>query len=75
MRRIFGEFMRPSRLIEPTTYVDVVRLDGEGRRELVSMRWGLVPFFWKKSLKDVPAALNARAKNSPKHDSVAVHNS
>lgn len=26
------------------------------------MRWGLVPFFWKKPLKDVPATFNARAE-------------
>ena len=26
------------------------------------MRWGLVPFFWKKSLKEVPATFNARAE-------------
>jgi SOS response associated peptidase (SRAP) len=26
------------------------------------MRWGLVPFFWKKTPKDVPATFNARAE-------------
>ena len=26
------------------------------------MRWGLVPYFWKKSLKEVPATFNARAE-------------
>ena len=26
------------------------------------MRWGLVPFFWKKTLKEVPATFNARAE-------------
>ncbi len=40
----------------------MVRLDREGRRELVPMRWGLVPYFWKKSLKEVPATFNARAE-------------
>jgi putative SOS response-associated peptidase YedK len=40
----------------------VVRLNAEGQRELVSMRWGLVPFFWKKTLKDVPATFNARVE-------------
>jgi putative SOS response-associated peptidase YedK len=54
--------LRPHYNIAPTTNVDVVRLDREGRRELVSMRWGLVPFFWKKTLKDVPATFNARAE-------------
>ncbi len=54
--------LRPRYNIAPTTPVDVVRLDAEGRRELVSMRWGLVPFFWKKGLKEVPATFNARAE-------------
>jgi putative SOS response-associated peptidase YedK len=54
--------LRPRYNIAPTTGVDVVRLDAEGRRELLSMRWGLVPFFWKKSLKEVPATFNARAE-------------
>ena len=48
--------------IAPTTDIDVLRLDVEGRRELVRMRWGLVPFFWKKTLKEVPATFNARAE-------------
>lgn len=48
--------------IAPTTEVDVLRLDNEGRRELVRMRWGLVPFFWKRSLKEMPATFNARAE-------------
>lgn len=54
--------LRPRYNIAPTTDVDVVRLDVEGRRELVRMRWGLVPFFWKKPLKEVPATFNARAE-------------
>jgi putative SOS response-associated peptidase YedK len=54
--------LRPRYNIAPTTSVDVVRLNPEGQRELVSMRWGLVPFFWKKPLKDVPATFNARAE-------------
>jgi putative SOS response-associated peptidase YedK len=33
-----------------------------GKRELVSMRWGLVPYWWKKRAKDVPATFNARAE-------------
>lgn len=54
--------LRPRYNIAPTTSVDVVRLDAERRRELVSMRWGLVPFFCKKTLKEVPATFNARAE-------------
>jgi putative SOS response-associated peptidase YedK len=55
--------LRPHYNIAPTVNVDVVRLDQDGRRELVSMRWGLVPFFWKKTLKEVPATFNARAES------------
>jgi len=40
--------LRPRYNVAPTTNVDVIRLDREGHRELVSMRWGLVPYFWKK---------------------------
>ena len=54
--------LRPRYNIAPTTTIDVVRLDAEGRRELVRMRWGLVPFFWSKPLKQVPATFIARAK-------------
>src|ERR1700733_13078481 len=54
--------LRPRYNVAPTTNVDVIRLDREGQRELVSMRWGLVPYFWKKSLKEVPATFNARAE-------------
>ena len=62
--KVFGtpRNLRPHYNIAPTTIVDVIRLDREGRRELVSMRWGLVPYFWKKSLKEVPATFNARAE-------------
>jgi putative SOS response-associated peptidase YedK len=47
--------------IAPTTEVDVVRLGPDGP-ELVRMRWGLVPFFWSKSLRELPATFNARAE-------------
>jgi hypothetical protein len=29
----------------------------------VSMRWGLVPAWWKKSLKEIPATFDARAES------------
>jgi putative SOS response-associated peptidase YedK len=54
--------LRPHYNIAPTDKVDVVPLEREGRRELVSMRWGLVPYFWKKTLKEAPATFNARAE-------------
>jgi len=54
--------LRPRYNIAPTTTVDVVRLDREGRRELVPMRWSLVLMWWTKALKSVPATFNARAE-------------
>jgi putative SOS response-associated peptidase YedK len=33
--------------LSPATFQPVVRLDGEGVREAVVMRWGLVPY-WSK---------------------------
>jgi hypothetical protein len=48
--------------IAPTDPVDVVR-PGAGGTELVSMRWGFVPYWWKKPLKQLPATFNARAES------------
>jgi putative SOS response-associated peptidase YedK len=42
--------------------VDVVRATEAGR-ELGSMRWGLIPAWWKKPLKELPATFNARAES------------
>ena len=53
--------LRARYYIAPTTTIDVARNADTGR-ELVSMRWGLVPIWWKKPLKDVPATFNARAE-------------
>ena len=55
--------LQPHYNIAPTDTVDVSRLDKHGARELVPMRWGLVPAWWKKSLKEVPATFNARAES------------
>jgi putative SOS response-associated peptidase YedK len=46
----------------PTTFQPVIRNDkGTGERELVLMRWGLVPFLTKQ-LSDVDARLDAKTK-------------
>jgi putative SOS response-associated peptidase YedK len=46
----------------PTDPVDVVTAE-EGKRELVTMRWGLVPYWWSKPLKELRmATFNARAE-------------
>jgi putative SOS response-associated peptidase YedK len=52
--------LEPRYNIAPTTTIDVLRVR-DGAREIVPMRWGLVPNWWKKSLKEVPATFNARS--------------
>lgn len=54
--------MPPRYNICPTDPVDVVR-EHDGQRDLVQMRWGLVPRWWSKPLKDLRAStFNARAE-------------
>jgi putative SOS response-associated peptidase YedK len=53
--------LRPRYNIAPTTAIDVAWA-GEGGRELVPMRWGLVPSWWKKPLNELPSTFNARAE-------------
>ena len=42
----------------PTTSSDAV-IERDAKRELVPMRWGLVPSWWKKTLKEMPSTFNA----------------
>jgi putative SOS response-associated peptidase YedK len=53
--------LEPRYNIAPTTTVDVLRVR-DGTRELVPMRWGLVPGWWKKSIKETAATFNARSE-------------
>jgi putative SOS response-associated peptidase YedK len=54
--------MPPRYNICPTDPIDVVRENG-GQRELAQIRWGLVPRWWSKPLKELRAAtFNARAE-------------
>jgi putative SOS response-associated peptidase YedK len=54
--------LRPRFNVCPTDPVDVVTAE-EGKRELVTMRWGLVPWWWSKPLKELRmATFNARAE-------------
>jgi putative SOS response-associated peptidase YedK len=48
--------------IAPTDTVEVVKSGNDGANHLVPMRWGLIPAWWKKTVKDVPATFNARAE-------------
>jgi putative SOS response-associated peptidase YedK len=60
MRRLTISSLDPTsaRLIQ----LDVVTAD-DGNRELVTMRWGLVPRWWSKPLKEMRVAtFNARAE-------------
>jgi putative SOS response-associated peptidase YedK len=54
--------LQPHYNIAPTDIIDVIRLGANGR-ELVPMRWGLVPGWWKKRIKEMPATFNARAES------------
>jgi putative SOS response-associated peptidase YedK len=45
----------------PTDQVDTI-VERGGKRDLVPMRWGLIPSWWKKSAKEIPATFNARAE-------------
>ena len=53
--------LRPRYNITPKTSIDVVRLTDAGPA-LVSMRWDLIPGWWKKTAKEVPSTFNARAE-------------
>jgi putative SOS response-associated peptidase YedK len=54
--------LRPQYNVCPTDPVDVV-LPKDGARELVEMRWGLIPYWWNKPLKELRlATFNARVE-------------
>ncbi len=58
-RNARAEFARALQHL-PHTTIDAV-IEHEGKRELVPMRWGLVPS-WKKTAKETPSTFNARAE-------------
>jgi len=53
--------LRPSYNVCPTDPISVIIL-GEKGLFLMPMRWGLIPRWWKKSLKELPATFNARSE-------------
>jgi putative SOS response-associated peptidase YedK len=46
---------QPRYNICPTTNIDVV-IERDGRRDLLPMRWGLIPSWWPKPLKEMKVA-------------------
>jgi hypothetical protein len=53
---------QPRYNICPTTTIDTI-VPSEGKRELVAMRWGLIPDWWNEPLKEMRLATsNARAE-------------
>ena len=57
-----GSNLQPRFNICPTIDVDVV-IRGGDERALMPMRWGLIPNWWKQSLKEMRSAtFNARAE-------------
>lgn len=65
IRRVFeaeGDLELPARFnLAPTQEVPVVRLRGDGARELVTLRWGLIPF-WARDPKVGARHINARVE-------------
>jgi putative SOS response-associated peptidase YedK len=53
--------IRPNYNVCPTDPISVV-IPSDNGLFLVPMRWGLVPRWWKKSLKELPATFNARSE-------------
>ena len=54
--------LQPRYNICPTTTIDAV-IERDGKRRLVPMRWGLVPAWWSKPLKELKlATFNARVE-------------
>lgn len=54
--------LQPRYNICPTTMVDVVT-ELEGKRQIEQLRWGLIPGWWSKPLKEMKiATFNARAE-------------
>ena len=55
--------MQPSFNVCPTDPMDTM-VAREGERELVAMRWGLVPFWWNKPLQELRLARPSRSSAS-----------
>ena len=56
-----GNQILPRFNVAPTTQVPVIRLRDDGHRELIDLRWGLVPS-WSRPGDQLPLLINARAE-------------
>jgi putative SOS response-associated peptidase YedK len=52
---------QPSYNVCPTDQIDAILPATDGGHDFASMRWGLVPYWWSKPLKQLPATFNARS--------------
>ncbi|MGA7180501.1 MAG: SOS response-associated peptidase [Thiobacillaceae bacterium] len=59
--RVHVPEFRPRYNLAPSQPVMAVRLDPQGQRELVTLRWGLIPH-WAKEPKTEYSTINARAE-------------
>src|SRR5262249_30138263 len=53
--------IRPTYNVCPTDPISII-IPGDKSLFLIPMRWGLIPRWWKKSLKELPATFNARSE-------------
>ncbi|MGI9378887.1 MAG: SOS response-associated peptidase family protein, partial [Methyloligellaceae bacterium] len=55
--------LRPSYNVTPTQNILIcANTDGPGTLTASTARWGLIPNWWKKPLKDLPSTINARGE-------------
>ncbi|MBA8904182.1 putative SOS response-associated peptidase YedK [Phyllobacterium sp. P30BS-XVII] len=55
--------LQPRYNITPTSQVGVITKSEDGANHYSEKRWWLVPGWWSKTLKDVPATFNARKED------------
>jgi putative SOS response-associated peptidase YedK len=57
--------LEPRWNVAPTQQAPVIRQGEDGENEAVMARWGLVPFFWQKSLKEMKySTFNAKSETA-----------
>lgn len=53
--------LQPNYNVAPTQSINVIGATEAGL-QVKDMRWGLIPSWWKKPLKDLPSTINARSE-------------